>query len=85
MLRCGHVRAKLLWYLVKSYYNTIMRDCFTSFFLPHMAATKKEDYFMGTQMENTRTKTPQFYILVNLHLSPTLSNHHITHEKIISG
>lgn len=36
-------------------------------------------------MENTRTKTPQFYILVNLHLSPTLSNHLTTHEKIISG
>lgn len=57
MLRCGHVRAKLLWYLVKSYYNTIMCDYFTSFFLPHMAATKKEDYFMGTQMENRRTKS----------------------------
>lgn len=42
MLRCGHVRAKLLWYLVKSYYNTIMCDCFISFFLPHMAPTKKK-------------------------------------------
>ena len=43
-------------------------------FLPHLGATNKKIISWVLWWKIRALKTPQFFILVNLHLSPTLSN-----------